>query len=271
MSDDRIFFYPGTADCQPPVSAYPDFTGFVPPPAAPSNTMGGYGGLLDINDYNGSGTSTNIFISPDAALLATGVRDLMTAFNTPPGCSWYLMRQTDFKDWIGVAGIFWKPTNFIMEIDIFPTTVNKFGGYRNEAPNLSLASTAFTVPTGFSPYALGAAQGNGISLQAVVTDSITHLEVIKDSHIFTGTNGEDPFPLGPNPLVLPRQTIQLNLAGIKPEEMASMVLRIKTEQYAYLNTVFPLNLDSTIYRIGLTPDPASLRSSGKQSAALTSR
>jgi hypothetical protein len=265
------YFYPATAECQAIMGPYPDFAGFVPPPIAPNNTMGGYGGLLDINDYNGSGAHPNLFISPADAVTSLGINDLMPPFNSLPPRSWYLMRQVDFKDWSGIGGIFWRPASFIMEIDILPAIVNKFGGYRDEAANSSGMTQPFTAPTGFSPYGLAAAQGNGISLEAIVTDSVSHLEVVKASHVFTGANGEDPLPLGPNPLIFPRQVVQLNLSAIKPDEIPTMVLRIKTEQYAYLNTAFPLSLDSIIYRVALLPDSVSLRSAGKLSAAMTSR
>lgn len=264
------YFYPDTAECQTAQGPYPDKAGTVLPPNAPYNTMGGYGGLLDINDYNGSGTKANIFITPAAAATAVGIQDLMPVFNSFPGNDWYLMRQVDFKDWAGIGGIFTQATDFIMEIDIYVALMAAFGGFRDEAPNLSLPSVAFQTGSGFSPYPVGNAQGCGISLKAIITDSVTHVEVVKDSHIFTGINGEDPTPSNTHTLTFPRQVIQLNLAAVKPEEIATLVLRVTTENYCFKNTAFPIDMDSTIYRAALTTG-VDMKSSGKQSATMTSR
>lgn len=265
MADTRTFFYPTTAECQAIlVTPFPSpiFPGTAP--IAPNNTEGGYGGLLDLNDYNGSTGNANIFVGPDTVGTSAGIRDLMPTFSSIIGMSWYLMRQTDFKNWNGVAGIFWKKTSFIMEVDIHPAVMAALGGYRDETPNLS-AATGFTSDSPYTP-AGSTAQGSGVCLKAIITDPVTHLEVVKDSHIFTGGNGQS---LVATPLAFPRQVVQLNLTDITPEEMATMVLRVTTEQYSKgIGDHSPQ--DSTIYRIGLTPDPASLRSSGKQSATLSS-
>ena len=282
MADDRVFFYPGTAECQPIlVAPYPG----VPPYAAdaPNNTQGGYGNLTDINDYNGSTGNANLFVKPDDVGTSAGIRDLMPNYYALSGHgfnhqSWYLMRRTDFKNWGGVSGIFWRKTSFIMEVDILPAFMPHFGGFRDEAPNLAAGAqtTGSTVNT--TPYGMSGKQGGGISLKAIVTDPVTHLEVVKDSHIFTAPDGQTGFDMAT--ISFPRQVIQLNLADITPEEMATMVLRITTQQHSAISSFgvpsgfFPQPIadqDSTIYRIGLTPDPASLISSGKKSAAMTTR
>lgn len=240
--------------------------------------MGGFGGLLDISDYNGSQSgSVNIFIDP-SNVGNTGIQDLMSVFYSrtqiPTNESWYLVRQTDFKDWSGVAGVFWKTTDFVMEIDI-KTTVPTHGGYRDEAPNgsapiLDLAGN----PNLQTPY-LGAAQGAGVCLRAIIVDPITHLEVVKDTQFLQGAVGND---LILNPLLFPRQIVKLNLSSVTPDEMLTMVLRITTQQYSgsMFSTVVPTlyphtDMDTTIFRVGLTANVTSLHSSGKQSAAMTSR
>ena len=112
-------------------------------------------------------------------------------------------------------------------------------------------------------------------LKAIVTDPITLLEVVKDVQLLGGANGWQETMLA---ATLARQTVQLHLADVTPDELATMVLRVTSQQYSsnYL-TAFPhpitphTAMDSTIYRIALTADPASQKSSGKQSAAMTSR
>lgn len=272
MADDRTFFFPGTAECQPILGPYPPT--FYP--TAPQNTMGGYGGLLDLNDYNGSTGNANIFVKPDDVGSSAGIQDQMPWFDfgtsTFLSPAWYVMRRTDFKDWIGVSGIFWRKTSFIMEVDILPATIEALGGFRNEGPNLALPCQATffgDTPYGAGALGIGGLQGNGVCLQAIVTDSVTHLEVVKDSHTFEGATGVDAVSAAP--LTFPRQVVQLNLADVTPEEMATMVLRVTTEQYGGHRYPAHSTLDSTIFRVGLTPDPASLISSGKKSAALTTR
>jgi hypothetical protein len=270
------YFYPATAECQAIlVAPFPPAGGGSPfPPLAPNNTMGGYGGFLDVNDYNGSVLGKpNIFVPPDP-VPATGLQDFMDVFYSPnsPPSSWYLVRQTDFKDWGGVGGIFWKTTDFVMEIDILPAMMPASGGFRDEAANLAVATAVGGSPNFHTPYP-GGLQGSGICLRAVITDPITHLEVVKDTKFFQGVAGVD-FVL--NPISFPRQIVSLNLAGVTVDEMSTMVLRVMTQQYSgSFDIPFPQRphsaLDSTIYRIGLKPDPASLKSSGKQSAAMTSR
>ena len=274
MTDTRTFFYPATAECQAIMGAYPTTTG-VPRMTfdAPNNTMGGYSGLLDISDYNGVTDPTkNILISPDAAAAGTpGITDLMPAFvaghASPFTEASYLMRRTDFKDWIGVAGIYWRATSFIAEVDINPASIPYYGGFRDEAPNLANSVL-------FSPYApqYSTAQGSGIMLKAIITDQTTFAEVVKDSKLFTGINSIPPNAgVAGTVQTFPRQVVQLNFGTLTPAEMLTMTVRVTTEQYMN-QVVYPAHipdLSSTIYRIGLTPDPASLRSSGKQSAALT--
>jgi hypothetical protein len=272
MADDRTFFFPGTAECQPILGPYPPT--FYP--TAPLNTMGGYGGLLDLNDYNGSTGNANLFVKPDDVGTSAGINDNMPYFDfgtsTFLSPAWYVVRQVDFKDWVGVSGIFWRKTSFIMEVDIEPAAILSLGGFRDEAVNTALPCQATfngDTPYGAGTLGTGGLQGNGVCLKAIITDPTTHLEVVKDSHIFEGATGVDA--VSAPPLSFPRQVVQLNLTDITPEEMATMVLRVVTEQYGGHRYPPHAALDSTIYRIGLTPDPDSLRSSGKQSAAMTTR
>ena len=274
------YFYPATAECA--VDWFP-----VPIPdvitlTGSNNTLGGYGGgldsatpaPLDISDYNGTTGRANIFVSPDVAATSAGIRDQIPSFFCNPGGPWYWVRQTDFKDWSGIGGVFWRKSDFIMEIDIKIDSVPLLGGVRDEAANLSAPALGYTGSTG-SPYGASAAQGSGIMLKAIVTDPITLLEVVKDVHLMGGTNGWQESLAATN---FVRQTVQLNLTDVTPEELATIVLRVTSQQYtSNYATAFPhpitphTALDSTIYRVALIGDPTTLKSSGKQSAAMTSR
>lgn len=282
MADDRVFFFPGTADCQPIlVAPYPGTPPYAP--NAPNNTQGGYGNLLDLSDYNGSTGNANIFVKPDDVGTSAGIRDLMPNYYALSDhgfghLSWYLVRQTDFKNWIGVSGIFWRKTSFVMEVDILPAFMPALGGFRDEGVNMAAGAITVGGQSNETPYGAGGKQGGGISLKAIVTDPVTHLEVVKDSKIFTAPDGQTGYDL--STISFPRQVVQLNLTDVTPEEMATMILRVTTQQHSARSSFgvpsgfLPQPIadqDSTIYRIGLTPDPASLRSSGKLSAALTTR
>ena len=272
------YFYPAIVTCAPKYGPLPTLL-INPPgslPVAPSNTLGGFNGLLDLNDYNGNTGNPSLLISPEDALASSGIRETLNPPLSNPGQPWYVMTQVDFKDWIGVSGIFWKNTDFIMEVDILCEQMPLHGGFRDEAPNSAISSASG--PGGanplVSPYGNSAAQGCGVCLKAVITDPATSLEVVKDIHIFQGIVGNE-FGVQQKQ-TFPRQTVSLNLAGITPAEMLTMVLRIETQQY-YSHFVFPplsenlASVVTAIYRIGLLPDPSALKSSGKQSAAMTSR
>lgn len=285
--------FPATAICANNVIAGIPLSDFVSKYffnyGMPANTLGGYGdGLLDINDYNGSKSGTSnrpsILISETEALTSLGISDHMQTIYTNPGSPWYLMRQTDFKDWVGLAGVFWRNTSFVMEIDVAASSLPTFGGFRDEAPNLSLKNNGYAEdnshldPRGL-PYSATGLQGSGIMLKAIVTDQATLLEVVKDSFALSSPQGWIGDYGTPPSISLPRQTVSLHLDNVTPEEMATMVLRIEsqnyTKSYAY---DFPAHdfashadVNSTIYRIGLRASEAGLRSSGKLSAAMTSR
>ena len=278
--DTRIWFYPGTAECVANLG-YPTVppTASTAPPPSPDNVMGGFAEGTYLGSYDGTEPGgVNLFIGPDAAAFSVGITDTMPcyypqAFSSTIKSSWYLMRQVDFKDWNGIAGIFKRKASFTMEVDVEVTSCPISGGFREEAPNSAQGAVGNT-NTGFStPYTDAGPQGSGVMLKAIVTDEVSHVEKILATHIFQAPDG---VAWSGGFITFPRQIVALELPDITPYEMGTMVLRLITEQYS--GTYVPVGqyylhdpLVTIIRRVGLTANPESLRSSGKQSAALTSR
>lgn len=272
----KTYFYPTTAEVLVDLGYPPPGAGSVPSaPPPPLNTMGGFGNGFDIHDYNGDRGGANIFqpLNPSDPVPSSSVKDTMNPFwpwlfrDTPPTTSWYLMRRTVFRNW-DLSGIFTRNMDFVLEIDLDCLYTN--GGFRDEAPNASLGALSYLyagtdVWRCLSPYA--DAQGCGFAMKATVGGVSKGIVKIEGS----------TSPLDPAVLTSPRQTLSLALPNLSPTDLTTLEVQVITEQFsnatdnatgiAYAHP----KVETQIYRLGLAADPVAMRSSGKASAALTSR
>jgi hypothetical protein len=280
----KTYFYPETAECAVDLG-YPSGSPNTAPfaPLYPDNTMGGFSEGADIHDYNGDRGAANIFLpmNPSDPIPTANLKDTLAPFfpwgslvsaGPPPQIhptSWYLMRRTVFKNWT-IAGIFTRPTDFLLEIDFESLYAN--GGFRDEAQNTALGGSWWW-QTGdrsrqASPYGEGGApQGAGFAVKVMVGSTV------KGSLIVAGSL--DPFSTSLNSRA--RGIVAIALPGLTPTDLASLEVHLISEQFCNAAKIadtltYPHpKVETALYRLGLAADPVAMRSSGKMSAALTSR
>lgn len=274
----KTYFYPTTAEVLVDLGyPSPDPSGIPHAPDVPSNTMGGFGNGFDIHDYNGDRGGANIFqpLNPSDPVPSVNVKDTMYPFwpwqgrqaSTPP-TSWYLMRRTVFKNW-SISGIFTRNMDFILEVDVDCLYCD--GGFRDEAPNSAIGGGQYNFGLNnlwkmFSNYT-AAAQGCGFAMKAVVGG--LSKGIIKIDGALT--------PYGTSVKTAARQTLSLALPNLSPTDLTTLEVHIIAEQFSNTTdnatgVTYPHpKVETQLYRLGLAADPLAMRSSGKASAALTSR
>lgn len=265
----KTYFYPTTAEVLVDLGyPSPAPNGVPHAPDAPSNTMGGFGNGFDIHDYNGDRGGANIFqpLNPTDPVPSANVKDTLNPFwpwHSTNVSSWYLMRRTVFKNWT-IAGIFTRNMDFLVEADVDCVYAN--GGFRDEAPNSSLGSGFVTL----NPYEASTlytdAQGCGFAMKVVVGGLTKAIAKIQ------GSNSSS----SPDVLTAARQTLSLALPNLSPTDLTTLEVHIITEQFSNVSTASGVHyphpkVETQLYRLGLAADPLAMRSSGKASAALTSR
>lgn len=273
----KTYFYPETAECLVDLGyPSPNPEGTPQAPFIYDNTMGGFAQGVDIHDYNGDRGGANIFLplNPSDPVPAASVKDTLEPFYPWQGrqgstlpTSWYLMRRTVFKNWT-VAGIFTRNTDFVIEIDVACLYTN--GGFRDEAPNLAIGGGQYNFGLTdfwkmYSRYT--DSNGCGFAMKAMVGSTSKGIVKIEGAQT----------ALSPDSLSSPRQTLSLALPNLSPADLASLEIHLITEQFSNATDnasgiVYPHpKVETTLYRLGLAADPVAMRSSGKMSAALTSR